>query len=214
MNIFLFIGIFIVMFTTQNILDIGCEPSQDLLDHDLREAHDKEMQAYEKSFGTYEKSFGTSDNVVLQESDKESVLQIQSDSDNVVLQESDKESVLQIQSDSDNVVLSESDKESVLQIQSAIAASYEKNGIAELKLFNVALKYSSGICYILEENGISLDEKDEGVIFERVVKVYKSYLDNDKSGKSKSELIDDLYYEKTEITFDNLINREIYNRTH
>ena len=187
MNIFLFIGIFIVMFTTQNILDIGCEPSQDLLDHDLREAHDKEMQAYEKSFGT---------------------------SDNVVLQESDKESVLQIQSDSDNVVLSESDKESVLQIQSAIAASYEKNGIAELKLFNVALKYSSGICYILEENGISLDEKDEGVIFERVVKVYKSYLDNDKSGKSKSELIDDLYYEKTEITFDNLINREIYNRTH
>lgn len=162
------------MFTTQNILDIGCEPSQDLLDHDLREAHDKEMQAYEKSFGTYEKSFGTSDNVVLQESDKESVL----------------------------------------QIQSAIAASYEKNGIAELKLFNVALKYSSGICYILEENGISLDEKDEGVIFERVVKVYKSYLDNDKSGKSKSELIDDLYYEKTEITFDNLINREIYNRTH
>ena len=194
MNIFLFIGIFIVMFTTQNILDIGCEPSQDLLDHDLREAHDKEMQAYEKSFGTYEKSFGTSDNVVLQESDKESVLQIQSDSD--------------------NVVLSESDKESVLQIQSAIAASYEKNGIAELKLFNVALKYSSGICYILEENGISLDEKDEGVIFERVVKVYKSYLDNDKSGKSKSELIDDLYYEKTEITFDNLINREIYNRTH
>ncbi|MND21302.1 hypothetical protein D3C87_776170 [compost metagenome] len=174
MNIFLFIGIFIVMFTTQNILDIGCEPSQDLLDHDLREAHDKEMQAYEKSFGTYEKSFGTSDNVVLQESDKESVL----------------------------------------QIQSAIAASYEKNGIAELKLFNVALKYSSGICYILEENGISLDEKDEGVIFERVVKVYKSYLDNDKSGKSKSELIDDLYYEKTEITFDNLINREIYNRTH
>jgi hypothetical protein len=194
MNIFLFIGIFIVMFTTQNILDIGCEPSQDLLDHDLREAHDKEMQAYEKSFGTYEKSFGTSDNVVLQESDKESVLQIQSDSD--------------------SVVLSESDKESVLQIQSAIAASYEKNGIAELKLFNVALKYSSGICYILEENGISLDEKDEGVIFERVVKVYKSYLDNDKSGKSKSELIDDLYYEKTEITFDNLINREIYNRTH
>lgn len=167
MNIFLFIGIFIVMFTTQNILDIGCEPSQDLLDHDLREAHDKEMQAYEKSFGT-----------------------------------------------SDNVVLQESDKESVLQIQSAIAASYEKNGIAELKLFNVALKYSSGICYILEENGISLDEKDEGVIFERVVKVYKSYLDNDKSGKSKSELIDDLYYEKTEITFDNLINREIYNRTH
>lgn len=144
------------------------------MDHDLREAHDKEMQAYEKSFGTYEKSFGTSDNVVLQESDKESVL----------------------------------------QIQSAIAASYEKNGIAELKLFNVALKYSSGICYILEENGISLDEKDEGVIFERVVKVYKSYLDNDKSGKSKSELIDDLYYEKTEITFDNLINREIYNRTH
>ncbi len=167
MNTFLFIGIFIVMFTTQNILDIGCEPSQDLLDHDLREAHDKEMQVYEKSFGT-----------------------------------------------SDNVVLQESDKESVLQIQAAIAASYEKDGIAELKLFDVAYTYSNGICSILEQNGISLGEKDEGVIFERVVKVYKSYLDNDKSGKSQSELIDDLYYGNTVIIFDNLINSEIYNRTH
>ena len=171
------------MFTAQNILDIGCEPSQDLLDHDLREAHDKEMQAYEKSFGT-------SDNVVLQESDRESVLQIQSAiSDNVVLQESDKESVLQIQSAiSGNVVLQGSDKESVLQIQSAIVASYEKDGIAKAKLFTVADSCSNNIYYILFQNGILLDESEEEVIFERVVDVYKGYLDNDKSGKSKSEI--------------------------
>jgi hypothetical protein len=85
MNILLFVGVFIVVCTTQNLLGIGCDESQALLDNDLKEIHDKEMQAlldhdsreiHDKEMQAYDKA----EKMLLkqQEIEKESVLQIQS----------------------------------------------------------------------------------------------------------------------------------------
>jgi len=209
MNTFLFIGIFIVMFTAQNILDIGCEPSQDLLDHDLREAHDKEMQAYDAA-----------------ELKKKSVLQIQSlfrTSSDVLLQESNKESVSQIQSSfrtSSDVLLQESKEESILQIQSVITASYEDESISDRKFFSLVRAYSDIVSETVVKNGVSLDEKDRKDIYLHIRYELATYLEDSEtdSEKNESEIIDDLYSGETITDFknviDNTVDHIIYSKKH
>jgi hypothetical protein len=197
MNILLFVGVFIVVCTTQNLLGIGCDESQALLDNDLKEIHDKEMQAlldhdsreiHDKEMQAYDKA----EKMLLKQ------------------QEIEKESVLQIQS---SIIASEleSKKESVLQIQSLITASYEADSIVHEKMYRVVSAYRDHLCDNIERDGFSLTIEDRSLVFCQVHDMFMAVIGQVESKKEACEIVDALYNQKVLNNMDGI--EEIIQRT-